>query len=135
MIRQMTVRYIKNGEGGRWWRAAKEQGQLHAGWSPSVSQENLQSRHLPSIEEELRNYWVAQGKPKNFGANFNQLKTLLDNPSQYIWITFAVGYMWWCTTKDDLTVNPEGESQAKGHFWLLASTFHHCFWRFYQPKC
>ena len=28
-----SVRYVKNGAGGKWWADAKASGRIHAGWS------------------------------------------------------------------------------------------------------
>jgi hypothetical protein len=40
-----SVRYVKNGAGGRWWTAAKAKGQIHASWK-SVPDEALRARDL-----------------------------------------------------------------------------------------
>lgn len=40
-----SVRYVKNGKGSRWWKAAKEGAQIHAGWS-SILNELLAARDL-----------------------------------------------------------------------------------------
>jgi len=109
-----NVRYIKNGEGHRWWKIAKAQGQIHAGW-PRIPGDLLQAPDLPAIEGRLRSEYVAK---TGFRQDMNQLLALLERPSQYMWVTFEDGCMWWCTARDGITVNPEGESRERGHFWL-----------------
>ena len=34
-----SVRYVKNGPGGQWWKTAKANGQMHLGWRniPDIS--------------------------------------------------------------------------------------------------
>jgi hypothetical protein len=51
--------------------------------------------------------------------DFNALRCLLDLPSKHIWITFEDGYMWWCTVRDGITPNPNGETKSAGQFWLV----------------
>lgn len=48
----------------------------------------------------------------------NALRTLLDRPSRHLWITFEDGFLWWCAVRDNVEVNPAGESREEGHFWL-----------------
>ena len=113
------VRYIKNGAGGGWWRAASANGQVHLGWS-DMPGEVLVSGDLDSLAAELRSRRYADGK-RGFRQDLNQLLALLDHPSQYLWITFQDGCMWWCTVRDGITLNPEGESRDRGHFWLTCA--------------
>jgi len=61
-------------------------------------------------------------------TDIQQLKDLLDGPSQHIWVTFENGFMWWCTVRDGPTVNSKGQdgavagkdgkSRIGGNFWL-----------------
>lgn len=46
------------------------------------------------------------------------LKTLLDRPSQHLWITFQDGFLWWCTVHDQAEISPTGQSREGGNFWL-----------------
>lgn len=109
-----SVRYIKLGEGGRWWPVSKEHGQIHAGWG-SIADDAIASRDLDRLEALLR----AQYGPKRGATqDFNQLKSLLDAPSRHIWFTFEAGYLWWCTATDDLTVDPAGSQAQSGHFFI-----------------
>jgi hypothetical protein len=110
-----SVRFVKNGEGGRWWKAAKASGQVHLGWS-RVPAELLLTADLAAIDRL---------GPEVFGdtqrvatRDRNALRVLLDRPSQHLWVTFQDGYMWWCTVHDQADVNPTGESRQQGHFWL-----------------
>lgn len=101
-----SVRYVKNGAGSRWWRSAKSNGELHAGWA-----------NIP-IQELLTPDFTALGnriKPKQ---DFNALRTLLDSTSKHVWVTFEDGSMWWCTVRDGIVGNPNGEEKDRGHFWL-----------------
>ncbi len=44
-----SVRYVKNGRGGKWWPTAKANGQIHAGW------ENIGSDLLRAVDlDEIR---------------------------------------------------------------------------------
>jgi hypothetical protein len=113
-----SVRYIKNGRKGSWWSEAKANGQLHAGWQ-EVPPSLLKEPHFPAIKRVLEKYWKQRNaKPGTVTQDFNALRTLLDHPSQHVWITYEDGSMWWCTVKDGAEVNPEGQSQTKGTFWL-----------------
>lgn len=110
----LTLRYVKNGDGGKWWQAAKTNQQVHLGWK-KMPPELLMKPDFTEIKQRLK----AQYGPKQ-GAmqDFNQLQSLLDTPSQHVWMTFEDGYMWWCTVVDGATVNPDGENNKKGNFWL-----------------
>ena len=119
-----SVRYIKNGEGGQWWSAAKANDQLHAGWS-YVPRDLLEQPKFPEIERIVRAYFEGRDRPVKKAArdsvatrDFNALRTLLDNPSKHVWVTIERGFMWWCTVRDGAHVNPDGESADKGYFWL-----------------
>ena len=48
-----SVRYVKNGQGGRWWPAAKARGQVHAGWG-IVPHALLRSGDMTAIEPLIR---------------------------------------------------------------------------------
>lgn len=113
-----SVRYVKNGAAGRWWKSARANGQLHAGWL-EVPGDLLESRDLAAIEPLVRAW--SEGRA---GAtqDFNALRALLVHPSQHVWVTFQDGCMWWCTVRDEITVNPQGETNDCGHFWLTCSS-------------
>lgn len=111
------VRYIKNGEGSRWWKAARTAGQVHAGWS-RIPDDMLARQDLPAIEERLRSLYDSKA---GFRQDMNQLLALLERPSQYVWTTIEDGCLWWCTVRDGITVNPEPESRERGHFWLTCN--------------
>lgn len=113
-----SVRYIKNGAGGCWWPTAKRMGQVHGGWS-NVPSDLIAACDLAQIEQILRKYY---GAKQGATQDFNQLKALLDSPSQHIWVTFQDGDMWWCTVHDGITANPEGSTSERGHFWLNCAT-------------
>lgn len=109
-----TVRYVKNGQGGRWWREAHKKGQVHLGWK-SVPKKLLVAPDFTKIEKIIRGVF---GPRRGATQDFNALKDLLDNPGQHLWITFEDGCMWWCTVRNEVTVNPDSEGSQKGHFWL-----------------
>ena len=106
-----SVRYVKNGPGGRWWKVAKTNEQIHLGWK-NVAHELLLNPDFAKIKAEY--YAAGQGTMQDFNA----LRDLLDSPSKHLWMTFEDGYMWWCTVRDCATVNPNGEGLTEGHFWL-----------------
>ncbi len=113
-----TVRYVKNGSGGRWWGTAKARGEVHAGWK-AVPSELLKAADLDAIRPILAKWW--DGKP---GAtqDFNALSTLLDHPSQHFWVTFEDRRLWWCTVLDNISVSSDGETNEHGNFWLRCAT-------------
>jgi len=113
-----SLRYVKNGAGGRWWKAAKASGQLHAGWK-EVPDDLLQAANLAAIKPLVQAGWG--GRP---GAtqDFNALRTLLDRPSQHVWVTFQDDCLWWCTVLDHVQTNPDGDTGDRGHFWLTCAS-------------
>jgi len=98
-----SVRYIKNGGGGCWWKKAFDDKQLHAGWNP-VSEDLLHGRDWLRIRPLCANT-----------QDFNALKTLIDQPSQHVWITFESGFLWWCLVDDEVTVYGPSTKDT-GHF-------------------
>ncbi len=113
-----SVRYVKNGEGGKWWKTAKANGQVHLGWR-EIPGAPLQAADMASIESMIR---TAFGSKPGATQDFNALRTLLDHPSQHVWITFQDGCMWWCTLRDGIETNPDIESSERGHFWLTCES-------------
>ncbi len=108
-----SVRYVKNGAGGCWWSKAKARSEVHLGWH-SIPHELLLQVDLEAIERLIRDQYP--GKP---GAtqDFNMLRTLLERPSQHLWITFEEGCLWWCTVRDGIHINDTDEATL-GNFWL-----------------
>jgi hypothetical protein len=109
-----SVRYVKNGESGRWWRVAAANGQIHLGWK-NIPCELLLKPDYSKIEHLLRKYFGAR---KGATQDFNQLRELLDKPSKHVWITFQDGYLWWCTVIDGATANSNTQNDKLGNFWL-----------------
>ena len=60
VLGRSTVRYVKNGPRGRWWRAAKERRQAHFGWS-QVPGDLLLRTDIRAIEEIFRRYSKDKG--------------------------------------------------------------------------
>ena len=112
-----SVRYVKNGRGGRWWKSAQTNRQIHAGWK-SIPDELLLEKDLTAIEQILKRQY---GDRPGARQDFNQLRYLLEAPSQYVWVTFEDDFMWWCTVHDKVTTNPDGETTTSGHFWLTCA--------------
>ncbi len=109
-----SVRYVKNGPGGRWWQTAKTNHQIHLGWK-SVPPDLLLRPDFSRIEQALK-----EGGKSQQGETqaLNALRNVLNAPSNHVWVTFEDGYLWWCTVLDGANVNPDGEGKGKGHFWL-----------------
>jgi hypothetical protein len=79
-----SVRYVKNGSGGRWWEAAKARGQVHCGWW-FVPRDLLHRLDLPQIKDRIQDHYKKPGKAT---ADFNAFKKLVvENPSRHVWIT------------------------------------------------
>lgn len=109
-----SIRYIKNGPGGRWWESAKAHQQIHAGWD-EVPDALLRAAALSEIKPLIENYW---GTKPGGTQDFNALCALIDRPSRHVWITFEEGRMWWCTVRDEIQTAPADEAPNRGHFWL-----------------
>lgn len=108
-----TVRYVKNGEGGRWWPTAKTRSEIHLGWR-SVPHELLRAGDLPAIRALIQGQY---GEKPGATQDVNMLFALLDHPSSHLWVTFEEGCLWWCTVQDGIQTNDDGEA-GSGHFWL-----------------
>lgn len=91
-----SVRYVKNGERGCWWKAALANGGVHAGWY-DIPRELLARPDYPAIEKMLADPGSNRGAAKR---DFEALRHLLDRPSRHVWVTFEDGYLWWCTVRD-----------------------------------
>ena len=78
----------------------------------------LKVANMDAIEPVLKEWW--SGRP---GAtqDINALRTLLDHPSQHLWITFEERRLWWCTVHDGVSVSSDGETNEHGNFWLTCS--------------
>jgi hypothetical protein len=109
-----SVRYVKNGAGGQWWKAAKANGQIHLGWR-IIPADLLHAADMSKIEKLIRANF---GDKPGATQDLNALRTLLVSPSQHVWITFQDGCMWWCTVQDEIEVNPNHQTSDQGHFWL-----------------
>ncbi len=114
VLGRSTVRYVKNGSGGKWWQAARGQSQAHFGWS-RVPGELLLRPGFDAIEGVIRSTSNDEGAATR---DLSQLRDVLEVPDHHIWITFEDGCMWWCTLRKGPTVNQDGESGTLGHFWL-----------------
>lgn len=120
VLTSTSVLYIKNGKRGKWWKSARDNGQVHVGWS-NIPADLLLHANYEAIKQivigDKDN--TQAGKPRGTGvADFNALCRLLNKPSWHIWITFEEGCLWWCTVRDGAVINPAGESEREGHFWL-----------------
>jgi hypothetical protein len=112
-----SVRYVKNGVSGKWWKAAKAYGQIHAGWH-DVPDDLLRTANLDAIESLIRSPQFGYGTKGSATRDINALLTLIDHPSRHVWVTFQDGCMWWCTVSDQLEINSENATEERGHFWL-----------------
>lgn len=110
----VSVRYVKNGAGGRWWPDAKSRSRLHAGWS-QIPDKALREIDIAAIAAILREQY---GSKPGATQDLNALRTLLEGPSKHLWVTFEDGFMWWATVRDGITVSPLNEMAQRGHFWL-----------------
>ena len=109
-----SVRYVKNGAGGRWWAAAKSRSQIHAGWG-DVPDDMIRRGDLARVEATIRTYW---GNKQGATQDVNAIRALLQSPSEHVWVTFEDGFMWWATARDGVTMSPNRETSDQGHFWL-----------------
>ncbi len=115
MLLLNSVRYVKNGPGGKWWSVAKAKNQIHAGWR-DVPFDALRAGDLAVIEALVKADF--EGK-RYWRQDFNALSSLIDHPSRHIWITFEDSCMWWCTVRDGVTTpDVDTDTAEHGHFWL-----------------
>lgn len=77
-----SVRYVKNGGGGQWWRAAKANGRVHLGWR-TISDTLLRTADMEPIERLIRAQF---GDRPGATQDFKALRTLLLDPSQHVWV-------------------------------------------------
>jgi hypothetical protein len=113
-----SVRYVKNGEAGKWWGAAKARGQLHCGWW-FVPRDLLQNLDLSRIKPCIQEHYPS---PSAATADFNVFQLVTQEPSQYTWVTFEEDDLWWCTVRDGITVNQdESKKEREGSFWLTCN--------------
>ncbi len=113
-----SVRYVKNGEGGKWWKVAHARQQIHAGWA-GVPEDMLRAGDFEAARHYLEK--VGRESGQDAGAvtrDFNALRALIDQPSQHVWITFEDRRLWWCTVLDEIEASCEGSTKEHGHFWL-----------------
>jgi hypothetical protein len=73
---------------------------------------------MAAIEPLIRSEF---GTKPGATQDFNALRTLLDHPSQHLWVTFQDGCMWWCTVRDGIEENPDEDMSNRGHFWLACA--------------
>ncbi len=99
-----ALRYIKNGEGGRWWRAALAHSTIEAGWDEYE-------------EAELRNVGELVWKDHHTTKDYNALRTLIEG-HKYLWITIEDDSLWWCTLSGEFDVRAERSTDARGHISL-----------------
>ena len=66
-----SVRYVKNGAGGRWWEAARDNGQIHAGWR-KIPDALLRTADMGQIESLIR---AEFGNKPGAMQDFNALRT------------------------------------------------------------
>lgn len=109
-----SVRYVKLGAGGRWWKAALARKEIHFGWK-DVPDALIEAADLAGIEASIR---AEYGRKRGATQDFNAIRDVLVQPSQHLWVAYQDGCLWWSTVVDGVTVNPEGESASLGHFWL-----------------
>jgi hypothetical protein len=49
------------------------------------------------------------------------LRSLLEHPSQHLWVTFEDGCMWWCTVRDEIEIGPADLAGDQVNFWLTCA--------------
>jgi hypothetical protein len=76
----------------------------------------LRAADFDEIKVCIKNHY--QGKSGVATADFNALRTVLERQSRHIWITFEDGYMWWCTVRDGIEINPD-KNTKDGNIWLM----------------
>ena len=112
-----SVRYIKLGPGGQWWPVAKANGEIHAGWS-NVPHDLIARYDYRGIQDHIEKEAAKEKKLRRVKRDYEELRILLDKPSQHVWVTFEKGFLWWCTVHDGIVLNQNNESREKGNFWL-----------------
>ena len=116
-----SVRYVKNGRRGCWWPVARDQGQVHAGWSNVSHALLVDPGDFVAVQAAVEQDPTQNQDPGARRRDFNQLRALLDQPSRHVWITIEDSYLWWCTVQNGATPNPQGGGATTGNFWLTCT--------------
>jgi len=73
------------------------------------------------IEKELRAkkvYPTASGFKGAVTGTLNELFTLIDRPDRYLWVTIFRGYLYWCTARRKIIINPNINNYDAGYIWV-----------------
>ena len=108
-----SVRYVKNGPSGKWWKVAHANQQIHAGWN-DVPGHLLRAGNFDAARPYIERSRDAGAVTRDVKA----LQMLIERPSEHVWITFEDRRMWWCTVGDQVETNAESQTEDHGHFWL-----------------
>lgn len=115
-----SVRYVKNGDGGKWWEAALRDNRIYCGWD-DVPNNAIEQKDWAAMKAAIDEYFRIRSGDKGAATrDFKALETLLDHPSQHLWVTIQGQHLWWCTVEDQAEAGPLSTREL-GHFWLRCS--------------
>jgi hypothetical protein len=98
------VRYIKLGDGGRWAADAIEQGYVAFGYH-SIPHDTAAAKNW----DEVRNLLADRASEGARTAGVNEVATFYDMGTDCLWVTFALGHLWWCFAETDIIWIGDGE--------------------------
>ncbi|MEJ0061540.1 MAG: restriction endonuclease [Terricaulis sp.] len=101
LITPTTVRYIKLGPAGTWFKHALSNNFIELGHA-AVSHEMAQAADPTA----LRAAFVAAGAEANATAFANEILAFTTLPETALWITFERGLMWWAFAEPELVDLP-----------------------------
>ena len=84
-------------------------------------QQPARARDLQAMEMAVRKEF-GEHRIGEATRDYRALATLVDHPSQHVWVTFEDGFLWWATPRDEIEINPDGETSERGHFWVPLNT-------------
>lgn len=101
-IKPSTVRYIKLGEGGRWFEDCIAQGLLR--FAEPIPHDLATKGDWDAV----RALYIAQGSAKP-GNALGELRTFYEQGPECLWITIGGGRLWWAFAERDVQDAGNGE--------------------------
>ena len=117
-----AARFIKLGRGGKFERAALEDGRLYLGYY-SVPDATCGKGEWESV---YRHFLDEGHKPSTARNHARQVKDFYEQPETCLWVTFVDGDMWWAFAKSGVTMCIEHDWEDKPREQRGPSRFRSC---------
>ena len=111
--KELKIRYIKLGEGGKWANDCFDSKVLRLGFNSGS--EEIYTNGIKGQWEKIRQYWINEGKKSGTATSYmNQTKEFFVDTGNTLWITFENGFLYYGFTdgdkiKQDITKSRNGE--------------------------